>query len=320
MNDFDVLPWQQEHWQFFFRRLEQDRLPHALMLEGAAGTGKLKLAEAMTARLLCLQAQAAQPCGVCRSCKLLAGGAHPDRFVVSPEEDSSVIKVEQIRAMIGALNLTTSVGSRKVVCIHPADAMTTAAANALLKSLEEPNGNATLILVSSDPGRLPVTIRSRCQPIVVALPGREAAAAWLAGYGDHPGRDIDLALTAAAGSPLLALQYLQSSELESYLLICESLANLLQHPGAVSAVCSELVELPADNLWRWLSLCCGEAVKAALTVRAVAWLSAESDLRAPALLALQKKADRNRQLATTAVRGDLLLQDWLIEWAMQARR
>jgi DNA polymerase-3 subunit delta' len=316
-NDSPVLPWLQEHWQFFIRRLDEDRLPHALMLEGPAGGGKLELARAMTARLLCTQPHPDRHCGVCRSCRLLAGGAHPDRFNVTFEDKSDVIKVLQIRDMIASLNLTTTISGRKVVCIHPADAMNRSSANALLKSLEEPNGDATLILVSSDPGRLPATIRSRCQSIVVALPERETAAAWLAQSCDSPRRDIDLALEAAGGSALLARQYLNSSALEAYLLIRESLAKLLQRPGAVSSVCSELQEHSSEDLWRWLSLCCSEAVKSVLAGREAAWLKGAVGLRAAPLLELQKKADANRQLSSTTVRGDLLLQDWLIEWAMQ---
>ena len=125
----DIYPWLSGHWSFFVQRLEQDRLPHALMLVGHAACGKTTLAEAMVARLLCIEGQA-YACGRCRSCQLLAGGAHPDFFDIHPEEDSKVIKVDQVRGLIGKLNLTTSVSGRKVAYIHPAETMNDAQLNA----------------------------------------------------------------------------------------------------------------------------------------------------------------------------------------------
>ena len=124
----------------------------------------------MVARLLCRENEPAGLCSHCRSCTLLAAGSHPDYFDLQPDEGKQVIKVDQVRALIGKLDLTTSISERKVACIHPAEEMNAAAANALLKSLEEPAGNTVLILVSDNPGRLPVTIRSRCQAISVNQP------------------------------------------------------------------------------------------------------------------------------------------------------
>ncbi len=310
------LPWLAEHWAFFVQRLQQGRLPHALMIEGPGGVGKQHLSQAMVARLLCNDHQL-QACGVCRSCKLFAGGAHPDCFDLSPEEDTSVVKVDQVRDLLASLNLTTSVSERKVVRINPADGMNAAAANALLKSLEEPNGNAVLILISSDPARLPVTIRSRCQSIALALPDRAISAAWLATVSDRSAEDISLALAAAGGSPLRAQRYLESPALSGYAEVCDSLAKLLEGPAAVSLISSLLQEHDADDLWRWLSICCSEAVKSVLAGFVVEWLPDNVPLQASKLLGLQKQADINRKLAATPLRGDLLVQDWLIEWAMQ---
>jgi DNA polymerase-3 subunit delta' len=136
----EVYPWLAGHWSFFMQRLEIDRLAHALMIQGPADSGKMALARAMVARLLCTE-ERPRACGQCRSCKLLAGGAHPDYFNLEPEEESKVIKVDQVRGLIAKLDLTTSISERKVAFIHPAESMNGAAANALLKSLEEPAGN-----------------------------------------------------------------------------------------------------------------------------------------------------------------------------------
>jgi len=294
-------PWLNRHWSFFMQRLEQDRLAHAVLIEGPAACGKMALADAMVARLLCREDQP-RACGSCRSCQLIAGGAHPDYFELQPEEDSEVIKVDQVRHLIGKLDLTTSISERKVAYIHPAENMNAASANALLKSLEEPAGNTVLILVSNNPGRLPVTIRSRCQAISVTQPDKQLVQEWLENTTGKDRDEISAALQAAGGSPLRAAYYLDT---------------LLGRPGAVSLISSQLNVLNPADLWRWLSMCTGDVIKSIMAGLPLNWLPANVKLHDKALLQLQRQADINRQLSTTSVRGDLLLQDWLIRWAEQ---
>ena len=316
LNNIDIYPWLSGHWSFFIQRLESDRLAHAQMIEGPQGVGKNTLASAMVAKLLCRE-DLPRACGQCRSCSLLAGAAHPDYFELRPEEGSEFIKVDQVRAMIAKLDLTTSISERKVAYIHPAERMNAAAANALLKSLEEPAGDAVLILVSDNPSRLPVTIRSRCQAISVKQPATRDVLGWLEqGSGKTP-ELAEAALLAAGGSPLRALQYLESPELDAYAQVRSGLATLLERPGAVSMVNSQLIELEPIDLWRWLSICTGEVIKSSMAGQASSWLPANVKLADKPLFELQRKADINRQLAATPVRGDLLLQDWLIRWAEQ---
>ena len=312
-----IYPWLKEQWSFFLRRLEQDRLAHALMIEGPDGSGKQALANAMVAKLLCRENQA-EACGHCRSCQLLAGGEHPDRFDIQPEEGSDVIKVDQVRALIASLNLTSSISARKVACIHPADGMNMAAANALLKSLEEPVGDTVLILVCSVPARLPITIRSRCQSVVVSQPDSQIVLEWLEEHTNQSRDKVTAALQAAGGSPLRAARYIDSPESDAYARVQEGLASLLEHPGSVSLVGARMGELSPDDLWRWLSTSMRDAVKSVLAGSPAKWLPAGKQLEAKSLLQLQKQADINRRLSATPLRGDLLLQDWLIRWVEQS--
>lgn len=311
-----IYPWLTKHWSFFLQRLEDNKLAHALLIEGPADSGKSALASAMVAKLLCREEQP-EACGQCRSCKLLAGGAHPDRFNLQPQEDSDVIKVDQVRALIASLNLTSSISARKVACIQPAQSMNLAAANALLKCLEEPVGNTVLILVCSEPARLPVTIRSRCQSIVVSQPDGQLVLGWLEKTSAKSLHEVSAALTAAGGSPLRAVRYLDSPESDAYGQVQEGLATLLERPGAVSLISAGLAELNPDDLWRWLSMSMGEAVKSGMAGMAASWVPEGTRLHAKSLLELQKQADLNRRLSTTSVRKDLLLQDWLIRWVEQ---
>jgi len=311
-----LYPWLNGHWSFFMQRLETDRLAHALMIEGPAGCGKMALANLMVVRLLCREDQP-QVCGQCRSCQLLTGGAHPDYFEIQPEEDSEVIKVDQVRGLIARLDLTTSISARKVAYIHPAESMNGSAANALLKSLEEPAGNTVLILVSNNPARLPATIRSRCQSISVTQPDSQLLLDWLENSSGKPKDAVYAALQAAGGNPLRAVRYLESPGLDRYGQVREGLVTLLGRPASVSLVRSQLNELDPIDLWRWLSMCTGEIIKSLMADLPLNWLPANTILNNKTLLQLQRQADINRQLSATPVRGDLLLQDWLIRWAEQ---
>lgn len=312
----EVYPWLQGHWRFFIQRLKSDRLAHGLLLEGAAGNGKTDLAYLMVGRLLCLENQD-QACGKCRSCALFTGGAHPDFFELRPEEGSEFIKVDQVRKLIASLDLTSSISTRKVAYIHPAENMNAASANALLKSLEEPLGNAVLVLVSHNAARLPVTIRSRCQGIAVKQPPASGVLDWLIERSGKPKGQVEAALLAAGGSPLRAETYLGSSAMDAWALVGQALDSLLKRPASVSMVSSQLADLEPDDLWRWLSMYCADLVRNRMADLPLHGLSDSPKITDKNLLELQKEADVNRQLSTTPVRGDLLLQEWLIKWSEQ---
>jgi DNA polymerase-3 subunit delta' len=135
----------------------------------------------------------------------LQAGSHPDLLWLVPEEVGKAIKVDQVRALTGELFMTSHAGRYKVAIIQPADAMNKNAANSLLKTLEEPTDNTLLVLLTAQPGRLPATIRSRCQQLQVAVPDALMAQQWLQDTGMESGRAI-LYLQLANGAPLKAQQ------------------------------------------------------------------------------------------------------------------
>lgn len=225
-----IYPWHDKVWEDLRRRLES--LPHALLIHGPQGVGKLALAEHLAQGLLCeAQDRRLVPCGSCDGCRWFVAGSHPDFRRIEPEslarrpetgEDeespaeapssarkpSSEIRVEQIRALDGFLNHQSHRGGRRVALVHPAEDMNANAANALLKSLEEPPGSASFILVAHRAARLPATIRSRCVTVPVGIPPIESARAWLAsGKVVEPERW----LAYASGAPLRALADAQSA-------------------------------------------------------------------------------------------------------------
>lgn len=209
----DPLPWQRELWQGLIERRRGERLPHALLLTGPAGLGKLHLARAFAAALLCRSPAAdGTACGGCSACKLLAAGTHPDFHPLTPPEESRQIKVDQVRGLCAEMAMKSQFGGFKVALVAPAERMNVNAANGLLKTLEEPPPLSLMMLVSDRPALLPATIRSRCQPLPLRLPPRAEALAWLGSR--LGGGDAGLLLDLAGGAPLTALELAAGGRLE----------------------------------------------------------------------------------------------------------
>ena len=203
----DLYPWLQPVWQRLIRRDQENMLPHALLLAGPRGLGKAEFGLRLATYLLCRERTADSACGECKSCRLLAAGSHPDLLQIEPEEEGKAIKVDQVRQINHFSSQTAQFDGYKIIWINPADALNINAANALLKNLEEPSGQALFILVTEQPGRLPATIRSRCHQVALSLPASQQAAEWLKQRLDD---DVDLLLNLANGAPLLALRFSQS--------------------------------------------------------------------------------------------------------------
>lgn len=222
-------PWQADDW----RRLTAEfaRMPNAWLFAGPAGIGKRAFAEQVAAAMLC---ESPTPdrhaCGQCEACRWHAAGVHPDYRVLSPAGDEEeggkegkatrklpVIKIEAVREVIEFAHLTATRSARRVIVVEPAEAMNLAAANALLKVLEEPPADVLFLLVSHNRERLLPTIKSRCRPFVLTPPDRATALAWLqregvadaetelAQHGGVPLFDHDPALTAARRQLIEAL-------------------------------------------------------------------------------------------------------------------
>ncbi|MBT8145260.1 MAG: DNA polymerase III subunit delta' [Gammaproteobacteria bacterium] len=215
-------PWQNDQWQRLLRQIKEDRLAHAYLLTGDRGLGKRAFASAAAQLLLCEQSAESRACETCRSCELFSAGSNPDLMLIEPES-SQVIKVDQIRELSNFSSKTSHGRRRKVLILDDVDKLNTNAANALLKTLEEPPGNTLLFLVTAIPGKLPATIRSRCQRVVFAIPEYEAALEWLQEQtGDQQG--MASLLKQANGRPLLALQMIDGEEGETRKKIDKALA------------------------------------------------------------------------------------------------
>ncbi|WP_019558037.1 hypothetical protein [Thioalkalivibrio sp. ALE12] len=204
-------PWLQAPWSGLVRRGRDGRLPTGLLIHGATGVGKALLTTALVQALLCQRASGEEAaCGECNACRSFSTGVHPEVMALEPEEAGKEILIAAAREAIDFLSLS-GLGDLRSVIIRPADALNANAANALLKTLEEPPTGAMLILEAAQPARLPATIRSRCQTIEIANPAPADATAWLRGFSDNPAA-VDEAYAASLGRPLAAREILTDPE------------------------------------------------------------------------------------------------------------
>ncbi len=237
----DIYPWLLPQWQQLMARRQQQRLPHAMLFSGSTGLGKTDLAYALGHSLLCRSpagatnnnqsgAVSGQACGVCDSCLLLAAGTHPDFYTIKPTPPKKSksknpvlnIRIDTIRELCHRLSQTSQMSGYRIVIIERADIMNTAAANSLLKTLEEPGNNTLLILLSASLNRLPVTIRSRCQQLKFGNPAYSQVENWLMQHGEYKQSETCRhAFRLAHDAPLAALAV--AGELEHRQLLASAL-------------------------------------------------------------------------------------------------
>lgn len=260
----NIYTWQTELWQRLMAQPE--RMPHALLLEGPRGIGKRDFALALAAARLCEAPHSdGQACGKCPACHWIAQGSHPDMRLLEPltaDSDDAAeegaprkkyeITIGQVRALGDFVNLSSHRAGGRAVVIHPAEALNPAAANALLKTLEEPNPNTVFLLVTHQANFLLPTIKSRCHRISMPQPSAAQAGAWLAQNGVE---QAALCLALAGGSPLQARDYADAQ----YLQARQQFLNALQKPKQLNWL--QLAEQGAkadmaarfDWLQKWLA-------------------------------------------------------------------
>ncbi len=308
-------PWHQEAWNRLRARRERDAMPHALLLAGPAGLGKRRFLDRLVRGLLCRSPLDGDACGQCRACKLLEAGTHPDRIDVGLEINEKTRKprkeiiVNQVRDLSARLAMASQLGGWQVASIDPADGMNASAANALLKTLEEPTGASLLVLVADAPWRLTATIRSRCQRIDFRVPSPEQALPWLEENGVA---DAPAALEAAGGNPGLARDWTGQGLLDERRQVQSDLAALAQGRGDVYGVMQRWTgdEALARRLWF-------AAQMAAMDARARATGAAEklgSRLDAESLGHWFEQANRARESLRGPLRPDLVVLELLSQW------
>ncbi|MEM7543561.1 MAG: DNA polymerase III subunit delta' [Pseudomonadota bacterium] len=234
-------PWQAQQWRSLTQAVGAQLLGHAYLFSGPQGVGKTDFSHRFVDFLLCDHNRA---CGACRSCELLGAGNHPDLALVAPEEEGKGLNVDQIRRVRDFFTLTAHFGNRKIALIEHADAMNIAAANALLKILEEPPDGGHLFLLADRPGRLPPTIRSRCVQLNFPKPSLTDTQGWL---NDELGREAPP--TLGFETPLKHLERLREQSVDLVAKVINLAAGLATHKLTLFEAVDALKECPIDDVF-----------------------------------------------------------------------
>lgn len=318
------------------------RLPHALLLHGPAGIGKARFAEYFARSLLCEQQAAhGHPCGSCVSCGWFEQYSHPDYRRVRPEvldddeggdsEDaeepkktaksakapSKDIRIDQVRALSDFMNISTHRQGLRVIVLYPAEALNGAAANALLKTLEEPPPGTVILMVCNSLDQLLPTILSRCRKLALPLPSPAQALAWL---GEQGVKEADMWLAEQGGAPLAAQEQSQSASREA---LNEFLAHLAR-PGVEAALktAERLSKSPPAELVSWLQRWLHDLSLQQLTGSSRYYPRYHKELAALAgrvstvdLLQAVKAVNERRAIAEHPLSPKLFIEDMLLDYA-----
>ena len=320
----DAYPWQATLWQQLAGRAQH---AHAYLLHGPAGIGKRALAERLMARLLCQRPVGPAACGQCKSCHLLAAGSHPDNYILQPEEVDKAIKVDQVRDLVNFVVQTAQLAGRKAVLVEPAEAMNLNAANALLKSLEEPSGDTVLLLISHQPSRLLPTVRSRCVQQACPLPSQALSQDWLAqALPECVEEERAELLCLATGSPLVAVRMHAQGVRQQRALVVEGVKKLLKQQIAPSPLAESWNAVALQLLFDWFCDWAQLILRYQLTrdetglgqadMRKVVQYLAEKTPQ-PKVLQMQDwlLAQRQKVMGKANLNRVLLLEALLVQWA-----
>ena len=253
------LPWHDATLERALALKSSGRLPHAILLADAGQRDIGGFVMQLVALLLCDAPENSHPCGACEACRLLMAGTYADFGLVTLEVDDKTgkpaknIKIEQIRELIHDLGLTRRYERLKIAAIYPAEALSRAGANALLKTLEEPAAQTLLLLVTHNAGRIPITLRSRCQRWNLDRPPAPDACAWLESQGFETA-DAERYLDFARGDPVLAVDL----EAQDFAGLVDDFkrefARFIRGDLGVAGLCRKLLAHDADAVRRLLDM------------------------------------------------------------------
>lgn len=337
----DLFPWHEAAWEQLQKL--RVRMPHAILFYGPQGTGKSAFAEGVAKSLMCTNpGHNGRACGICEACGWFVQGNHPDYRCVRPEalEDSlpdeagsgdagdgkkssktktpsKDIKIDQVRALADFMNISTHRQGLRVVLLYPAEALNMAAANALLKTLEEPPPNTVFLLVCNNIERLLPTILSRCRKFALPLPPGDQALAWLQQQGIANAVDW---LAEQGGAPLAAAAQAQAGGGE----LKDEFLRALTAPGIDVALktAERLQKAPVPELVVWLQRWLYDLLSCKLSgriryypryskqIEGLAQVAELSDL-----LRASKALNERRAVAEHPLAARLFIEDMLLDYA-----
>ncbi|MCX3309305.1 DNA polymerase III subunit delta' [Pantoea vagans] len=316
-------PWLNQPYRQVIGQHQENRAHHALLIQAMAGMGDDALVWGMSRWLMCQQPDGLKSCGACHGCQLMQANTHPDWYRLEAEKGKSTLGIDAVRQVTEKMYHFGQQGGAKVVWLPDAAQLSEAAANALLKTLEEPPANSWFFLSSRDPSRLLATLRSRCMTLHLTPPDEGQSLLWLKKQSSHDEQMLLAALRLSAGAPGAALSLLENGPWQARQKLCDALPAALQqdilqllpalNADDVAARIGWLLSLLLDamkwqqNAGQWLSnidrqdvvqLLAGYFSASALNSSTLAWMRCCEQL-----------------LHVASVNRELLLTDQLLSWA-----
>lgn len=315
-------PWLRPSFEQLVAGYQAGRGHHALLLQALPAMGGEALIYALCRYLMCRQPEGNKSCGQCHSCQLMQAGTHPDYYTLAPEKGKSALGIDAVRDVNEKLYERSRLGGAKVVWIGDAALLTDAAANALLKTLEEPPENTWFFLACQEPERLLATLRSRCRLHHLAPPSESYGLAWLEREVAMPQEALLSALRLSANAPAAALDLLQESHWASRQQLVQTLASVLSS-GDWLALLPILNHEQAAVRLHWLASLLLDAQKRQQGITLVsnpdAWTLVNQLAQALPAARLQAiardvSACRDQLLNVVGVNRELLLTERLLRW------
>ncbi|HAB74658.1 MAG TPA: DNA polymerase III subunit delta', partial [Pantoea sp.] len=262
-------PWLNQPYRYIIGQHQAGRAHHALLIQAIDGMGEEALVWGVSRWLMCQQKDGLKSCGQCHGCQLMQAQTHPDWYRLEAEKGKSTLGIDAVRQVTEKLYHFAQQGGAKVVWLPDAAQLSESAANALLKTLEEPPANSWFFLGSRESSRLLATLRSRCMALSLAPPDEAQSLQWLSKQLPHEPVALQTALRLSAGAPAAALQLLEPARWQARQNLCDALPAALRqdillllpllNAEDVAARISWLMALLVDAIkWqqgavRWLS-------------------------------------------------------------------
>ncbi len=320
-------PWHQQTWQQFTKARTQNKLPHAILLSGEEGIGKLSLAKRMAKSLICLNtvSTATDACNECQSCKTYESGANPDFTHISLLEDKQQIGVDQIRALSDFLNYSRSYNTNRVVIINPTERMNINAANSLLKSLEEPSAHTVIILVTAKLNQLLPTIKSRCQLFSVKTPSKDESVHWLQQHQSHQNQnsnqlvDPEIVLEMTGNKPLKAINISQD-DIENRNQFFQDLSTVIHQQITITEMAKKWEKHDFETLLNWQILFIQSTIKSELSTDTNVDNSSNSNNKLSQHLSaeehwnLYQNLIKQKQYIHTSVNSLMFMENMIMLW------
>ena len=327
-----IYPWHQTTWDKFSLARSQNHLPHALLLTGDSGIGKLHLANAMVKSLLCLsplnneqdnikkneqnKQLPYQACNHCQACKTYDSGANPDYLKIELLEGKQQIVVDQIRQLSKFLNYTSSFNGNRVILLNPVERMNRNAANSLLKSLEEPSRNTIIVLITAELNQLIPTIKSRCQLLSVIKPNKNEALQWL---NDIKPDQInhEIALEIANGKPLQAIE-ITEQDINNREMLATDIFELLEERESITVIAKKWESFDLSTIIDWQLRWIQNYIQNNCTLTKT-HLKIKEKIDTPKQWQLYQQLINQKQLVHTSVNSLIFVENMLSSWLQKVK-